>query len=89
MQTAYGPGSLGLEAEFGGDPFAFGMGSIGRVVAAATPAELGQSALWDLIELLDLGPGFVATVSLRPLFSFMIDIEKKVLETQRTQRSRE
>jgi hypothetical protein len=51
----------GLEADFGADPFAFGMGSIRRVVAAATAAELGaEVGALDLIELLDLAPGFVA-----------------------------
>jgi hypothetical protein len=50
----------GLEADFGADPFAFGVGSIGGVVAASGAAELGaESGGLDLIELLDLAPGFV------------------------------
>src|SRR5882672_5827294 len=50
----------GQEADFGADPFAFGVGRVGGVVAAATAAKLRtEVGALDLIELLDLSPGFV------------------------------
>jgi len=48
------------ERNFGADPFALGVWSVGGVVAAAAAAELGaEVGALDLIELLDLAPGFV------------------------------
>jgi hypothetical protein len=50
----------GLEFDFGADPFAFGMRSVGRVIATAAAAELGaEVGGLDLVELLDVAPGFV------------------------------
>jgi hypothetical protein len=51
----------GLEADFGADPFAFGVRGIGSVFAVCAAAEAGSEVgALDLIELLDLTPGFVA-----------------------------
>jgi hypothetical protein len=51
----------GLEADFGADPFAFGVRSVGGMIAAPAAAELGtEVGALDLIELLDFAPGFVA-----------------------------
>ena len=50
-----------LQADFGADPFAFGVGCVGGMIAAASAAELrAEVGGLDLIELLDLLPGFVA-----------------------------
>lgn len=49
-----------LQPDFGADPFAFGMGSVGRVVAAASAAELWpEVGGLDLVERMDLAPGLV------------------------------
>jgi len=51
----------GLESDFGTDPFAFAVGSVGRVMAAASGAELrAEVGGLDLVEVVDLFPGFVA-----------------------------
>lgn len=60
-----GHGVLGqkgrLQSDFGADPFAFGMGGVGRMVAASAAAELGTEVrALKLIELLDLLPGGIA-----------------------------
>jgi hypothetical protein len=60
-----GHGVLGekrcLEADFSADPFAFGVGSVGWVVAASATAELrAEIGGLNLVELVDLFPGFVA-----------------------------
>jgi len=50
-----------LEADFGADPFAFGVGSVGWVVAASAAAELrAEVHRLDLVELADFFPGGVA-----------------------------
>ena len=50
-----------LQPDFGADPFALGMGSVGRMIAAAAAAELrAEVRALDLIELADLAPGGVA-----------------------------
>jgi hypothetical protein len=50
-----------LKPDFGADPLAFGMGSVGWVIAASTAAELGAEVrTLDLIELMDLAPRGVA-----------------------------
>jgi hypothetical protein len=47
--------------DFGSDPFAFGVGSVGGVMAASAAAELGaEVGALDLVELVDLAPGFIA-----------------------------
>ena len=60
-----GHGVLGekgrLEAYLGANPFAFDVGSVGRVVATASAAELwAEVGGLDLIELADLTPCGVA-----------------------------
>ena len=60
-----GHGVLGqerrLEPDFGANPFAFGMGRVWRMVAAATTAELGAEVrALNLIKLTDLAPGGIA-----------------------------
>jgi hypothetical protein len=76
------------DADFGADPFAFGVRRIGRMVAAASAAELRTevSAL-NLIELLDLTPGFIAHGSGYVNFQFH-DWHSKSLTTE-SQRLRE
>jgi hypothetical protein len=50
-----------LELDFGCDPGAFGVWSILLVVAKAAAAELrAEVGALDLVELVDLAPGFVA-----------------------------
>jgi hypothetical protein len=50
-----------LEPDFGADPLALGMGSIGRMVAAAAAAELrAEVRTLNLIKLLDPAPRGVA-----------------------------
>jgi len=50
-----------LETDFGADPFAFGMGCVGRMVAAAATAELrAEIGGLDLVELADFFPSCVA-----------------------------
>ena len=50
-----------LEADFGADPFAFGMGCVGRVVTAAATAELrAEIGRLDLVKWMDFFPGCVA-----------------------------
>lgn len=50
-----------LEADFGADPFAFSVGSVGWVVATAAAAELrAEVGGLDLVELTDFFPGCVA-----------------------------
>jgi len=50
-----------LEPDFGTYPLALGMGSVGRMVAAAATAELrAEIRALNLIKLLDLAPGGVA-----------------------------
>ena len=49
------------QPDFGADPFAFCVGSVRRVVAAASTAELwAKVGALKLFELLDLMPGFIA-----------------------------
>ena len=60
-----GHGILGkkrrLEADFGADPFAFGVRGIRRVVAAASAAKLRtEVGGLDLVEVADLAPGRIA-----------------------------
>jgi hypothetical protein len=51
----------GLDVDFGSDPFAFGVGSVGGVMAASAAAELGaEVGALDLVELVDFAPGFIA-----------------------------
>jgi hypothetical protein len=51
----------GLEADFGADPFAFGVRSVGGMIAASAAAELGtEIGALDLIERADLAPGGIA-----------------------------
>src|SRR4030088_2669843 len=48
-------------SDFGSNPFAFGVRRVGRMVAAASAAKLrAEVGALNLIELLDLAPGFVA-----------------------------
>ena len=59
-----GHGVLGeerrLETDFGADPFAFGVGDIRFVVAAASAAELrAEVSRLDLLERADVFPGLV------------------------------
>jgi hypothetical protein len=50
-----------MEPDFGSDPFALCVRRAGRVIAPTAAAELGaEVGALDLIELLDLAPGFVA-----------------------------
>jgi hypothetical protein len=60
-----GNGVLGeerrLQADFGADPFAFVVRSIGRVIAASAAAELrAEVGALDFIVLTNLAPGLVA-----------------------------
>src|ERR1700758_3796983 len=50
-----------LQADFGADPFALGVRSVGRMVAAPSAAELrAEVGALDLVELVDLAPGSIA-----------------------------
>jgi hypothetical protein len=50
-----------LNPDLGSDPFSFGVRGAGRVIAAASTAELWTEVrALNLIELLDLAPGLVA-----------------------------
>src|ERR1700685_382573 len=49
------------DLNFSANPFAFGVWSVGRMIAASTAAELrAELGALNLIELLDLTPGFIA-----------------------------
>ena len=50
-----------LEADFGSDPLAFGVGGAGRVIAAAAAAELrAKVGALNLVVLVNLAPGGIA-----------------------------
>lgn len=50
-----------MEADFGSDPFAFDVGRVGRVIAAAAAPELGaEVGGLDLVEVMEFSPGLVA-----------------------------
>ena len=50
-----------MEADFGADPFAFGVRLVWRVIAASSAAELGaEVGGLDLIEVVQFAPGLVA-----------------------------
>src|ERR1017187_943391 len=53
-----------LELDFGSDPFAFGVRRIRSVIAASAAAKLrAEVGALDLVERLDLAPGFVTDSS--------------------------
>jgi len=69
-----------LELDFGSDPFAFGMGSIRRMVAASTAAELGTEVrALNLIELADLAPGGVAAAPAQVLRAVFTQVGRTLM----------